>query len=92
MIFTQSVLDIVSKIPVGKVMTYAQVAVKAGSPRASRAVGSIMKKNYRSEIPCHRVIRSDLRIGEYNRGGQKGKIKKLRSEGIIIDSRGYVLQ
>lgn len=73
---------IVKKIPKGKTLTYKQVAVKAGSPNASRAVGSVLKQNYNPDIPCHRVIRSDGITGEYNRGREQ-KIKLLRSEGAI---------
>lgn len=72
----------VCKIPRGKVLTYKQVAEKAGSPNASRAVGSILKQNYNEKIPCHRVIRSDGLTGEYNRGRNE-KIRKLRAEGAI---------
>lgn len=82
--FTEKVLNVVSKIPKGKTMTYAQVANLAGSKRASRAVGSIMKKNYRLDIPCHRVICSDGSLGEYNRGGQSKKKKLLLEEGIVL--------
>ena len=81
--FKDRVLDIVSKIPKGKVMTYKQVAGKAGSPGAARAVGSIMKANYNTKVPCHRVIRSDGKVGEYNRGGSIEKLKKLRTEGAF---------
>ncbi len=80
--FEEKVLAVVKKIPKGKVLTYKQVAEKAGSVNASRAVGSILKKNYRPEIPCHRVIRSDGLAGEYNRGRAE-KIRKLRAEGAI---------
>jgi O-6-methylguanine DNA methyltransferase len=80
--FKEKVLDIVSKIPKGKVLTYKQVAEKAGSGGASRAVGSILKANYDKNIPCHRVIRSDGATGEYNRG-RENKIKLLRREGAI---------
>lgn len=80
--FTDKVLAIVRKIPKGKTMTYIQVAKNAGSPNASRAVGSILKKNYNPDIPCHRVIRSDGLTGEYNRGREK-KIALLRAEGAI---------
>ena len=80
--FTEKVLGVVRKIPKGKVFTYKEVAKRAGNINASRAVGSILKKNYNPEIPCHRVIRSDGLIGEYNRG--RGlKIKKLKMEGAI---------
>ena len=81
--FREKVLGIVSKIPKGKVMTYKQVAEKAGSPGAARAVGSIMKANFNTKIPCHRVIRSDGKVGEYNRGGSAEKLKRLRTEGAI---------
>lgn len=79
--FTEKVLDVVCKIPKGKVLTYKEVAKHAGSAGASRAVGSILKKNYNPDIPCHRVIRSDGLIGEYNRGREE-KIKKLKAEGV----------
>lgn len=49
-------------------MTYGEVARKAGSPGAARAVGNILSKNYDPAIPCHRVVRSDGDIGNYNRG------------------------
>lgn len=81
--FTDRVKDTVRKIPKGKIMTYKQVAIKAGNPNASRVVGSIMKKNYELDIPCHRVIRSDGKIGEYNRGGTKQKIALLKKEGAL---------
>lgn len=81
--FSEKVKSIVARIPKGKTMTYKEVAVKAGSPNAARAVGSIMKANYDNGIPCHRVVRSDGTIGRYNRGGRAEKIRKLRSEGAI---------
>jgi O-6-methylguanine DNA methyltransferase len=80
--FKQKVLNIVCKIPKGKVLTYKEVAARAGSPNASRAVGSILKTNFDPKIPCHRVIRSDGIAGEYNRG-RENKIKLLRAEGAI---------
>ena len=80
--FTEKVLGVVRKIQKGKVFTYKEVAKRAGNINASRAVGSILKKNYNPEIPCHRVIRSDGLIGEYNRGRDL-KIKKLKMEGAI---------
>lgn len=81
--FEQKVKSIVSKIPKGKTLTYKQVAAKAGSPNAARAVGTVMKGNYDPKVPCHRVIRSDGTIGEYNRGGSAEKLRKLRAEGAI---------
>lgn len=81
--FKDKVLMVVSKIPKGKVLTYKEVAKLSGSPNASRAVGSILKKNYNPKIFCHRVIRSDGKAGRYNRGDIK-KIKILESEGVFL--------
>jgi O-6-methylguanine DNA methyltransferase len=80
--FAEKVRAVVARIPKGKTMTYKQVAEKAGSPNASRAVGSILKKNYDPAIPCHRVIRSDGVAGEYNRGRAQ-KIALLKKEGAL---------
>jgi len=80
--FREKVLDIVRGIAKGKVLTYKEVALKAGSAGASRAVGSILKMNYDKNIPCHRVICSDGQTGEYNRG-RENKIKLLKKEGAI---------
>jgi O-6-methylguanine DNA methyltransferase len=81
--FTEKVRDIVRKIPRGKTMTYKQVATKAGNPNAARGVGSIMRNNYDSEIPCHRVVKSDGSLGSYNRGGTLKKQAILREEGAL---------
>ena len=82
--FSHKVRAIVAKIPRGKVMTYKELARKAGSPNASRAVGSIMAKNFDPTIPCHRVIRSDGKIGNYNRGGPAKKKALLKAEGVKL--------
>lgn len=79
--FSKKVYRVVKGIPPGRVLTYKQVAARAGNPRAARAVGTLMAKNYDSKIPCHRVIRSDGKIGNYNRGGPKAKLALLKKEG-----------
>ena len=81
--FKQKVLNIVKKIPKGKTMTYQEVARRTKSPKAFRAVGSIMAKNFDPTVPCHRVIKSDGTFGNYNRGGTQAKIKILRKEVAI---------
>ena len=80
--FKQKVFDVVSKIPKGKTLTYKEVARRAGRPKASRAVGNILSKNYDPKISCHRVVRSDGKIGKYNRGA-KNKLQLLKKEGAI---------
>ncbi len=81
--FKEKVLVVVRKIPKGKTLTYKEVATKAGNPNASRAVGYYMSKNFDLTVPCHRVIRSDGKIGNYNRGGQSAKIALLKKEGAL---------
>ncbi len=81
--FKEKVLDVVRKIPKGKVMTYKEVAKKAGNEKAGRAVGNFMKSNYDKTVPCHRVIRSDGKVGDYNRGGSSAKIALLKKEGAL---------
>jgi O-6-methylguanine DNA methyltransferase len=81
--FTERVLGIVAKIPKGKTLTYKDVAKLAGNGKAARAVGTIMSKNYNLKVPCHRVIRSDGKIGNYNRGGSTKKREMLIKEGAI---------
>jgi methylated-DNA-[protein]-cysteine S-methyltransferase len=81
--FKEAVYKVVAKIPEGKFMTYKEVAEKIGRPNSSRAVGTVLSKNYNPTIPCHRVIRSDGKMGGYNRGGIKTKLAILKSEGAL---------
>ncbi len=83
MTFKERVLNVVRTIPKGSTLSYKQVAAAAGSPNAARAVGTIMKGNLDPSIPCHRVIKSDGSLGEYNRGGEQKKRKILESEGAL---------
>jgi O-6-methylguanine DNA methyltransferase len=82
--FKERVLAVVRSIPKGSVLSYGQVAYAAGYPNAARAVGTLMSQNYDPTVPCHRVIRSDGHIGEYNGGGTHVKVQRLRSEGVSI--------
>jgi O-6-methylguanine DNA methyltransferase len=69
-------------IPIGKTITYKQLAEKIGSPKAVRAVGTALAKNpFAPIIPCHRVIRSDGKLGGYSvRGGIKKKLEMIKYE------------
>ena len=88
--FTVRVYRVVSKIPSGKVASYTQVARLAGSPKAVRAVGTILRKNTQTAhaesdniIPCHRVVRANGVLGQYN-GGISKKRALLRKEGVLM--------
>ena len=84
--FQIKVWNAISKIPKGKVKTYKELARSIRRPKASRAVANACGKNpFPIKIPCHRVIRSDGRLGGYSgKGDIKTKRKLLRSEGIFI--------
>ena len=81
LLFKDKVYHIVSQIPKGRVMTYRQVAERIGHPNSYRAVGNALNKNPYKSVPCHRVIRSDGRIGGFARGSWV-KRKILKKEGI----------
>lgn len=81
--FAKKVYKIVLSIPLGQVRTYKWVAQKTGNPGATRAIGQILKHNpYPLFIPCHRVVRSDGKIGGYV-FGQKNKRELLKLERLI---------
>ena len=84
--FQVKVWRYLKKIPVGSTKTYSQVAKAIGKPLAVRAVANAIAKNpYPTQIPCHRVIRSDGSLGGYSaRGGLKTKKKLLKTEGITV--------
>lgn len=81
--FEQQVLRKVLEIPRGEVRPYAWVAAELGRPLAVRAVGNAVARNpIPFVIPCHRVVRSDGRIGNYGAGGPTAKRAVLESEGM----------
>lgn len=73
---------LLKKIPKGKVTTYKILANKL--KLHPRVAGAMLAKNPRPiKIPCHRVVRSDGRIGGYKLGAKK-KIALLRKEGVLV--------
>ena len=82
--FQKMVWERIKNIPRGSTMTYKDVAMAIGRPNASRAVANACSKNpHPIVVPCHRVIRSDGRIGGYSGpGGSKQKQKLLKEEGV----------
>lgn len=82
--FTHSVLMQLAKIPHGQSLSYSQLADLVGSPRAARAVGSVMANNHWPLIlPCHRVLRSDGKLGGFSGAGlpMKSWLLHLESTG-----------
>jgi O-6-methylguanine DNA methyltransferase len=83
--FTSRVLATVRRIPPGRVATYGDVADAAGRPGAARAVGNIMRDCKVRDVPCHRVVAAEGRLGGY--GGSPGlKRALLTAEGVQFRS------
>lgn len=78
----------IADIPYGEVLSYADLAMAAGSPGAFRAAGTACGNNQISIfIPCHRVVASNRGIGGYG-GGLSTKVTLLRLEGSLAGLRG----
>jgi len=83
--FQASVLELVSKVPKGKVTTYKELARALGKPRTWRAVANALARNpHPIKIPCHRVVRADGKVGGYKLGGKR-KVELLLGEGVMIN-------
>ncbi len=82
----EKIYEEVKKIPEGQTRTYKQIAEKVGS--SPRAVAKILSQNPTPiKVPCHRVIRSNGKLGGYTfKGKRKDKMKRelLRKEGVKI--------
>ena len=83
--FQISVWKEIKKISKGQTKTYKDIALALKKPKSSRAVANACGKNpLLIEIPCHRVIRSDGKLGGYSgKGGMKQKRKLLKEEGAL---------
>ncbi len=80
--FERRVLTVVSRIPVGRVTTYGDVARLAGRPGAARAVGNVLREADRPGLPYHRVIAAGGRLGGYSNIALKRSL--LAAEGLTV--------
>ncbi|MFX0197695.1 MAG: methylated-DNA--[protein]-cysteine S-methyltransferase [Candidatus Hodarchaeota archaeon] len=76
------VLKTLLKVPAGEVVSYGELAKRAGIPNAARFIGNVMAKNrFAPIIPCHRVILSSGKLGHFSgREGPKLKKRLLEQE------------
>ena len=86
--FRERVLALVERIPAGRVMTYGQLALLAGSAGNARQVGFIMHGLAGSELPWHRVINAQGAISTYKVGMGDTQRALLEAEGVTFDERG----
>ncbi len=87
--FQQRVLEIVRKIPRGRVLTYGQVAALAGAPRAARQVGRTLY-NYGRLVPWQRVINHYGGLSTYKVGSGMEQRALLEQEGVKFSAEGTV--
>ena len=84
MILSTKVYRKLLRVPKGKVTTYGELANAVGLKNGQRTIGMIMKKNpFPVIVPCHRVVKSDGKIGGYAYG-EMVKSRMLANEGIKI--------
>ncbi len=92
--FQKTVWKEIKKIPRGKTITYKELAIKIGKPQSYRAVANACANNPQLIIiPCHRVVRSDGKLGGYM--GKKGierKKKLLLNEGVNLKDNKVLIK
>jgi len=87
--FGRKVLNVLRRIPAGRVATYGDVARMCGRPRAARAVGNIMREAAEPGLPYHRVIAAGGKVGGFGRNPQL-KASLLAAEGHTV-RRGRIV-
>ncbi|MFB6263223.1 MAG: MGMT family protein [Bradymonadaceae bacterium] len=91
--FKDRVYWLVRQIPRGRVANYGQIALYAGSPRAARAVGRLMKSSVREDVPLpwHRVVNAQGGISIRGGGARaREQRRRLEDEGIAFDDHGRI--
>lgn len=88
--FKARVLELVTLIPAGRVLSYGDVATLVGHARAARAVGTVLK-HASEDIPWHRVINAQMRISGGGRGARAlHQHSLLQGEGLDFDRSGRI--
>ncbi|AGA56851.1 putative methylated DNA-protein cysteine methyltransferase [Thermobacillus composti KWC4] len=89
--FTARVVRLIQGIPEGRVMTYGQIARRAGSPRGARQVVRILHAmSERHRLPWHRVVNARGEIAIPDAAGREMQAQLLRREGVAVDAGGRV--
>jgi O-6-methylguanine DNA methyltransferase len=81
--FRNRVIQVLRRLPAGKVATYGDVAAMAGKPRAARAVGNLMRTIRIPGLPYHRVVAAGGRVGGYGAFPQM-KVSLLVADGLLV--------
>ncbi|HPF34641.1 MAG TPA: methylated-DNA--[protein]-cysteine S-methyltransferase [Candidatus Krumholzibacteria bacterium] len=85
--FARAVAQELRAVPPGSTVTYGELAARAGSPGAARAVGGVMATNPTPLlVPCHRVLPGGRGAGAFSGpGGPRQKEHLLLVEGVVLD-------
>ncbi len=86
--FRTAVLRVVRAVPEGRVVTYGQVALLAGSPGAARGVGAVLRglQEADGEVPWQRVVNASGGISTYKVGHGELQTALLRAEGVPVEN------
>ncbi len=88
---TGRIITLIQSIPAGKVSSYRDIARAAGLPNGARQVVRVLHSMSRGQnLPWHRVIRADGRIGLPEGSGREDQIILLRNEGVEVSDSGRV--
>lgn len=89
--FTRSVIDIIRRIPAGKVSTYGDIAAAAGNHAGARQVARILhSSSQRYDLPWHRVVNRKQEISPRTGMGHLAQQSLLEKEGVVADERGKI--
>jgi len=89
--FYRRTVQVIKRIPVGKVTTYGQIAAMAGNPRAARqVVRTLHSSAEKKELPWHRVVNSKGRISLGPGQGYELQRSLLEQEGVQFDKKGNI--
>lgn len=93
MTFRERVLQVVREVPRGRVVSYGQVALWVGSPRAARQVGAVLfgLREADGEVPWQRVVNARGGISTYKVGAGELQTALLRAEGVEVGVDGVDL-
>lgn len=81
--FRERVYEVVRQIPIGRVMTYGQIAALCGNPRAARIVGGVAHFG-NPDLPWQRVVNKSGGLAAGYPGGVQGHKEHLEAEGIHV--------
>src|SRR6059036_82892 len=83
------ILDVIRRVPRGHVLTYGEVARRAGLPGRARLVGFVLRTcPLAKDVPWHRIVGAGGRIAKTDDAGRREQRRRLRDEGIRVDTAG----